>query len=294
MAIPTAPSATSIVTEALTRKLNGGTPAAADITRATDYGLEKVKRDIMRVCSLWKPLETIAYDVTRDGISKYTLPADCEQLISVTLMKGNHSDALSAVTDESNVTLATDEDASEDEVVGNYLLITSGTGVDQAVQVDDYNSTTKACVMAEAFATEPVATDGYLICDEFFPLKQDAGFRREMISRYTTKGTPSHYYHYDNPTYGHIELYPVPDDVWGIKFTYCADLRRVDLTSDLYTKILRRWAGVLEQGVYAWTLGEDDDRYLAESQLYNSMLLDLRARDSYLMNSTQLQRQVVE
>ena len=81
MAIPTAPTASSIVTESLTRKLNGATPSAADITRATNYGLEKVKRDIMLVNTLWRPLIQTYYTVTKEGVSKYTNPTDLEQHI---------------------------------------------------------------------------------------------------------------------------------------------------------------------------------------------------------------------
>ena len=282
MAIPTAPTASTICQEALTRKLNGATPATADITRATSYGLEKVKRDIMLVNTLWRPLIQTYYTVTKEGVSKYTNPTDLEQHIKLELLKYDHSGALTDVTNASYLyTLAADEDATQDEVEGKTLLITSGTGANQAQQIDDYSTTTKIATGLAAFTTAPVATDEYAIINEFKELTYDPLMRTGV---YRDKGEPSKYYPYDDSTYGYVELSQVPDAVYGLKYTYFADLRRVDITGSLYATLLRRWAAIFEQGVYVWTLGEDDDRYDREFQIYDSMLKQLKARDGYLLN----------
>jgi hypothetical protein len=47
----------------------------------------------------------------------------------------------------------------------------------------------------------------------------------------------------------------------------------------IYETILRRWAGLFEQGVYVWKLGEDDDRFSSESQIYYTMLQATAAID---------------
>lgn len=292
MAIPTAPTATTIVTEALKRVLNGATPSAAEITRATDYGLENVKREIMSVCRQWTPLITIAYDITSEGTSKYDNPQDLEEYLSVILMDGTHSGALSAVTSTSSVTLATDEDVSEDEAEGKELLITSGTGVDQSVQIGDYNTATKVCTMAEAYGTLCVAADGYLICDDFRELIKKPMYKRNQEQFFGKKEKPTHYFPVADADYGYIQLYPVPDDTYGLKKIYFADLRRIDLTATIYSTLLRRWAMVLEQGVYVWKLSEDDDRHAREYQKYQKMLADLRSRDSYDMDIDELQMTV--
>lgn len=283
MAIPTAPTATLIVSEALKMKLNGGTPSAADITRATDYGLEKVKRDIMMVNTLWRPLMQTYYTVTDEGISKYSNPTDLEQLSTLELGKYDHSGSLTAVDNSAKTyTLAAAEDAAVDDVEGKMLLISSGTGANQAVQVTGYSTTTKVASTTEAFTTSPIITDGYLIVNEFKKLDYDPATRRSDFTRYGDKGEPTAFYPYADATYGYVELRPVPDAVYGLKYTYFADLRRVDLTSTLYTTLLRRWAGEFTQGVYVWTLGEDDDRYEREFQIYDSMLKQMKARDSFI------------
>lgn len=292
MALPTQPTAALITTEALKRKLNGGTPSAADITRATDYGLEKVKRDVMLVNTLWRPLISTYYTVTKEGVSKYTNPTDLEQHIKMELLKYDHSGTLTGVTNASKLyTLAADEDAATDDVEGKTLLISSGTGANQAQQIDDYDTSTKVATGIEAFTTAPVSGSGYLIINEFKELTYDPLTR---VGGYREKGEPSNYYPYDDASYGYVELANVPDAVYGLKYTYFADLRRVDLTSTLYTTLLRRWAAVFEQGVYCWTLGEDDDRYDREFQIYDSMLKQLKARDGFMLNDPSGLVRVVE
>lgn len=296
MSLPTQPTATTICTEALTRKLNGGTPVSADITRAIAYGLEKVKRDLMLVNTLWRPLIKEYYTVTNEGVSRYSNPSDLEKHITIELLDYDHSGLLTGVDNTSGYyTLAADEDAGTDDCEGKYLVISSGTGVNQAVQIDNYDTATKIATGRAVFDTAPVVGDGYIIANRFKDLTYDPLTRRSQSAYYSEKGEPSFYYPYDDSTYGYIELFTVPDSVYGLKFTYFSDLRRIDTSSALYTTLLRRWAGIFEQGVYVWSLGEDDDRYTREFQIYDSMMKQLKARDGFMMSDPgMLTRQVVD
>lgn len=295
MAIPTAPTKTTIVTEALKRYYNGTAPSAAEITRGEDYGLEKVKRDIMLIGKRWRPLESIAFRVTKDGVSKYSLPADYEAIISVSILDGEHSGLLTGVTNTSYLyTLAADEDISQDQAEGALLLISSGTGVNQAQQIDDYDTSTKIATGVEAFATAPVSGDGYLICNEQRDLVLDPMHRRDHITYPVAKGKPTNYFISADSSYGHMELYQCPDDVYGLQIRYYADLLRLDITGTLYTTLLRRWAGVFEQGVYLWKLGEDDDRFSREFQVYDGMLKQLQKSDLEDYYNPNLQMMVSE
>jgi len=293
MAAPTAPTATTICTEALTRKLNGGTPSAGEITRAENYGLEKVKRDMMIVSKKWKPLIKTAYDVITPMNPKYPLPADFESVLGITLITGDHTGTLSAVYSATSVMLAADEDATEDEVEGGFLLITLGTGVDQCVQIQAWNETTKIATLTEAFTVTPIVGDSYMLITEMDKLDNvPVNFYVEKNA--IDKGTPNSYTIVADPTYGYILVYPAPKDAAGLRILYFADLRMVDLTSVQYSTILRRWAHVFEQGVYVWSLGEDDDRYEREDAKYWKMLREVRARDGYLQDESDLQRRMVE
>jgi hypothetical protein len=294
MSIPTQPTKTTIVTEALTRFYDGAAPTAAEITRGENYGLEKVKRDLMLIGHKWRPLIRTAYDITKIGVSSYPCPADFEDMISVGLMSGDHSGVLSDVTSASNVTLAADEDATQAEAVGKWLLITSGTGADQAQVIDDFSATTKVAALADAYAIPPIATDGYIIVNSIAPLRE---MPIELYDRYQhpgIPGTPKRFAVVPNQSVGDCVLYPVPDAVKGLKFRYYADLRLMDTDITLYNTILRRWAAVFEQGVFVWKLAEDDDRYPVEMQIYQSMLLGTMAADLDGYNPDEAQKAAAE
>jgi hypothetical protein len=280
MAAPTAPTKTTIATEALTRFLNGASPETDEITRAEDYGLEKVKRDIMNVGRTWRPLLRTVYDITVIGVSHYANPADFDSNYSVGYMSGDHSGVLATVTSTSVVDLAAAEDVTKAQAEGKKLLITSGTGVDQSQVIDDYNITTKRATMAAAYDTLPVTGDGYIVVNSIVPLRDMMSIA--LYDRYQhpgIAGTPKRFIHIPNTTVGELALYPVPDAVGGLQRRYYADLMLIDITSAFYSTILRRWAGVFEQGVYVWKLGEDDDRYQEQNGVYQSMLIAMMAND---------------
>lgn len=280
MAPPTDPTTTTIVTESLKRFLNGGTPSAADISRATSYGMEKVKRDIMLLGKTWRPLLKTSYQITVANKERYDNPSDFERDQSVGLMTGLHSDTLSAVTSASSVTLAVAEDATKIEADGKWLLLTGSTT--QAQQIYNYTFATKIALVADAFQTLPVNTDSYLIVNAINDLTPVAEPFFDLVTTTGTAGAPTKYTQKHNATVGQLAVYPRPAGAYGLRRIYYADLMKLDTTEDattLYTTILRRWADVFEQGVFVWKLVEDDDRYQGEASLYQDMLMALMARD---------------
>lgn len=277
MGAPPNPTATTICTEALKRFLNGGDPKAADITRAENYGLEKVKRDIMNVGKTWAPLVRTDYLATAVGVARYANPSDFEQYREVNLMRGDHSGALSSVTSTSQMSLAVGEDAVSAEVVGKWLFISGGTGANQCGQISAYSGV--QVTLKYAFETLPVVSDSYLIVNRMSPLVKWITPYISFIEHGSQRGIPVRYAQEDNDTEGLITLNPVPDAIYGIKRTYYADLMQIDVSFDIYDTILRRWAGILEQGVYVWALAEDDDRYKEEVANYQDMLLKLAIHD---------------
>jgi hypothetical protein len=281
MTMPTAPTAISIVTEALTRFLNGSEPDSDEVTRAIDYGLEKVKRDIMGLGKMWKPLIETTYQITKAGVSHYDNPTDFEKDLSVGLMSGTHTGALINVDSSSTVTLAATENALQRECEGKMLLITSGNGVNQAQVIDDYVFATKIATLAAAFTVTPNVLDGYMVVDSIKDLIETKIERYDQFQYPGIPGAPVRFVPIPNDTAGKIALHPVPDAVYGIQRRYFIDLMKLDTASTRYTTILRRWAGIFEQGVYVWKLGEDDDRYETENQNYQNMLITLMAHDLY-------------
>jgi len=276
------PTATLIVTEALTAMNNGTAPESTEVTRALDYGLEKVKRDLMALGKRWRPLIKTDYVITIAGDADYANPSDFEAYRKVRLMSGTHSGLLSVVTSTSNVTLAADEDATKVQVDGKWLLLTSGTGANQAKQIKSYVFATKVATMAEAYATLPVLPVGYLIVNNMKGLTEYPRGVFEVLSFEWTPGTPARFTAIEDATVGYMRLHPVPNAIMGIERTYYADLMKLDITEGataFYSSILRRWAGLFTQGVYVWALGQDDDRYQRENEVYQSMLVQTATDD---------------
>lgn len=282
MGAPTAPTANSIVTEALTRFANGATPDPTDITRATSYGLEKVKRDIMNLGKTWRPLLKTDYVFVTSSVTDYANPSDYEAYKGIQLMTGDHFGVNTAVTSASNITLAVTEDATATQADGKYLLSAAAAGSAQAKRIWSYNSTTKVAVLLEAYDTAPLTGDFYLIVKDFRPLvEMPAGIF--SLFQYSWKtGTPVRYSPQENATVGFVRLSPVPNAYFGLRREYYADLVKLDITEGstyLYTTILTQWASVFEQGVYVWALGQDDDRFQREYAVYQEMLMATAAAD---------------
>ncbi len=272
MAAPTQPTAATICAEAY--KLAGiSSPGATKLTRAADYGFEKVKRDIMLVGRTWRPLLQTAYDITAVGVSHYANPTDLAEWHSIGYMGGTHSGTLSAVVSGSAMSLAAAEDATQIECEGKWLLITGGTGVDQAEQIDNYNTTTKAVALRAALTTQPTTSSTYLVVDS---IKNLTPLPVKLYNQYEgvgLQGTPSKYANIENTTDGNIALYPVPNAIRGLREQYYVDLLQLDMAGTLYSTILTRWCGVLTQGVFAWILqDEDDGRAGQELAVFLSML----------------------
>ena len=290
MAAPTQPTATSIVTEAY-RKYGISSPGTAVVNTAISEGIEKVKRDMWALSQRWKPLIKFGYDMTVKGISKYPYPADYEFLKSIAVWEGTATGTFQGGAVGTS-TLAATEAITQDSAEGALLAITSGQGVDQAVQIDDYNTTTKVAIHAESLTTAPNASSTYLVAVQQYMLGKEDSLGLRGKSSPTLNGRPHTYYPLDDIYSGKYELELVPDKVYLLRMEYYANLLLIDVadTPGLYNKLLYNWAGVWTQGVYTWILDQyEDARYHAQEQIYTAMLRRLAAKDSDYHNQSQLQ-----
>lgn len=214
---PTAPTPTTICTEALTQFMNGGTPSPDEITAAIEKGLEKVKRDIMNIGKTWRPLIKSYVGATVIGAPQYANPNDFQAGYSA----------------------------------------------------------------------------GLIIGDATVPLKSMSLKIYDMYQHYGTPGQPKRWTTIPDGGDGFFCLYPTPDAIYGYRQRYYADLLKVDTSEQLYVTILRRWASVFAQGVYTWALNQyDDDRYDAQEQKYQNMLITLMAHDLDGMDMERFQKTI--
>lgn len=278
MAAPTQPSETNIVTEAYNR-LGEDSPASADLTRAITYGLSYVKQRIWLKHKHWKLLTTTVYDMTVAGVSKYDVPTDYEADLQVSILEGSTTGTLQAAA-SGTATLAAAEGISQADAEGKLLVITSGTGVDQANQIDNYDTSTKIATMAETWVTTPAASDGYLIPDSQYDLEKKHIKDRDTLLKPWNKERPEFWFMLGTGNRADYELYPVPDKVYAIQMRYYANLLRLDTAGTLYDLVLYNWKDVLVQGVLAWLLDqESDNRYPRQEAIFQDMLNRLAGRE---------------
>lgn len=297
MAIPTSPTLTTICTEGIKRS-GYPSPSTTQITRAADW-VEEVKWDIWNLDKKYKSLLIASYGVTQIGVSRYANPSDFESDLSVTILDGQHTGTLQAAN-ANTATLSATESMNESFAQGKFLLITSGVGLGSCSQITAYNSVTKVATVVPNFNTTPDGTEGYMIVDTQYKLEQQHIQRKDEVTNPDERQTPAYYFpigqgNSDSDETGEFELYPTPDKVYGIQLRYFANLMLVDLSSNLMATLYRRWRNLFVQGVMIKSLQNDrDNRYIPEIQVYKKMLQELKMREVFGMDLSNMQITVEE
>lgn len=271
MAIPTTPTAITIVTEALIQADEGDSPPSALITRATNFWLEEIKNKIAGKKN-WKILETTIASIPDIHFNKITVPADYQKLIKATFYDGSTKDTLQTAT-SSTIDLASDEDITEDNAKGRLIFITSGNAKAEKARIVTYNETTKQAGISPDWGTTPSSGD-YMIADfekelEYFP--------NEAIPSINSAGVPSAISYYD----GEFYLDVVPDkSTYAIVFKYVLAIQKVDLTNSRYGNILSDWRVPLLNGVLRKALfNNNNEKYAESKKLEDESILLLMKQD---------------
>jgi hypothetical protein len=273
MTSPADPTAMTIVTEGLTHALSGQTPTPGDIVRAKDW-LEEVKNDIVRKEKRLKSLYFTSADILTEGISLYSNPSDYGSDLTFTLMKGETTGTAQAGA-AGSLTLESDEDITEANILGKELLVTGGTGENSISQVSAYDTSTLIASVTPDFVVTP-GTDPYMVVDTYKELNDKAIRLLDQEINPTIPGEPVDVYMSTDNSVDKFTVRPVPDATFGLKLRYYVNLMTLDLDSTLMSRLYRKWRNVFTQGVYAKKLAElDDDRRNTERNLYNNMLIEL-------------------
>lgn len=274
MAAPTAWTSTLICTEAL-KRASISSPTATELTRAASW-LEEVKRDVTRERRYLKSLFTTSYGVTTIGKSKYALPSDYIGNLSVTVLDGTNTGTAQAGA-ANTITLASDEDITSAAIIGRYILVISGTGLNSYGQCTGYDETTKIATVAANWATNPASGSGYMVVDTSYPLGVALPIQQiDSALFFSSKSLPLAYSITGNATTGDITLYPAPDKVYGLQYRYYLNLQTLDLSGTLLSTLYENYVDVFIQGVLVrQTQDLDDARYAIELGLYKNMLKSL-------------------
>ena len=287
MSSPTAPTETTLVTEAY-NKVGMANPTAAQLTRAKAYFLEEVKHDIWTRAHdngesvRYKTLQNVSVDITTVGINRMALPTDFDQEMSISLLTGDNTGTAQAGA-ALTITLEDGEGASEADVVGNYILITGGTGENELRQVTTYSTTTYIATISRAWGTNPSSDSTYRIIDNEQELDIEGVQEIGIIGNSWATGKPSSYTYFNEGVNRYI-LFDKPPDVstYGIIFRYYSNIHLIDTAegSTIMTAIYRDWRNALVYGVASKIAeDEDDTKYSVFKAEYESEVNDLVAKE---------------
>ena len=284
MTVPASPTLVSLVEQGLA-KAGYDNPTPDMRNEAQDHYVAEIKNDIWMLEKKLKPLHTKSYDVTIIGQDLYPAPTDYSSGLSVTLLEGTVTGTAQAGA-VGTITLAAADTATESEMLGKTILITGGTGVNQASQCVGFSTTTKVATVEPDFTTAPDNTSTYLRVDQNTPLPGLPAWDADKQSFSMNRDKPTHHIPIGDSDDGEFILRPVPDKVYGIQYRYYLDLMELDLAGTLMTTLYKRWRNVFVYGVYAKRLEmdavtSDDERALRAMSTYRKMIKEIKARDGY-------------
>lgn len=295
MAAPTQPTATLIVTEAL-NKYGIKSPTAAQLTRASDYGLELTKDLIWLKGKRWKNLLTEVYLKIIANQVVINLPTDFEDFKTITVMDGLIRGAVTGVPTTTSVPLTSLTSTPTSAQYGNRFIVSfegavaglTGGQVSTLISVSGSTAT-----VAPAFSSAPATGDAVLISDRQYPADIKWVGEYDTMFYPSVKSYPTEFYHQPGATVGTLLLNRIPDQMYYARLRYYASLQMLDTAGTLYTTILRRWKPIFVQGVYCWLLEDNsDDRFMAQYNKLTQMLQVLTGREVDGINQSDQQRTV--
>lgn len=284
MSAPTAPTLTTLTTEAL-KKAGYSSPSPTMLTRAQDEWMNEIKNDIWLKGKKLKSLMAAHIEILNGGKSQYNFPSGFSSIHTAEILYGDEcldvtGGAAATVTLDS-----TDESQGEDDIEGREIVIYSGTGKGGVAQCYSYNENTYVASVSPAWTTVPVSGDTYFTVDEVIPLDLKSVQHYRQISEPYEKGAPKKLYQVGSEYYyGYYHLFPVPDDdhYYACRINYFIDLLTLDLAGTRMATLYQRWRNLWIQGVYARQLSDDDDsRALNEMARYYTMVKDTVALETY-------------
>jgi hydrogenase maturation factor len=274
MAVPQLPTVTTICTQAL-KRAGRTTPTAAQIAEAAENALQEVKADVMLVASTHPNLLVTATTVTTEGQQRYAFPNDYNEPYAIQLLDGPEEwQGAAQAGGTSTITLSALMSATEEDIIGKYILITSGFGVEEYREILSYDANSKMASVDSNWASVPNSASSYMIATIYTPLYPYGTYiNHDHITAPNVRGTPQLATIFSQE----YLIYPVPDDrPYGLLNRYFMDISKLDETGDLFVQLLREWRSLWIQGVAVKTMQRfDEDRYQSELNVYQAMLTGL-------------------
>lgn len=287
MSVPSHQTEDNLATEAY-KQFGILSPTTAQLTRAKTYMFDIVKQEVMNLGREWAFLRRESYLPTTVNVSKIQAPTDFAKLISAQCLDGDRRGTAQAGA-STTLTLAAADGGTEAGTEGQMLILTGGTGANQARQIKDFNTSTKVATVDEAWATTPSTDTTYLVATSYQWMDDYPIYRREELTRPEILGHPRALYHMADDTSGDFYFDTVPDKIYGINLHYYSDLRKMDTDTAVdarYSRVLVLLSDLFILGTRI-LLEQDDHRALQDNADFQRKLTQKAAQWLYPNNANQ-------
>lgn len=239
MPAPTIPTLASIVSEGL-KQAGIKSPSPDLTTRAQEEWMLEIKEIIWNKEKKLTCLQTTSHGILTKGQSRYSMPTDYASDLTVVLLEGDKS-GVAQGGGADTIILAADETATENDLIGYEILVTSGTGVASLSQIIAYDESTKEATVAPNFNTAPASGSAYLIVNREWPIDVKLVQRLDAGEKFIGLKRPEKAYIQGDEDFGEFQFDSPPDKVYGARLRYYANILRTDTDSTLMSSLYLRW-----------------------------------------------------
>jgi hypothetical protein len=273
MAVPVAPSVTTLCTEAF-RRCGIAAPTVAQLTRAEDEWFEEVKRDLTSR-KTWHSNEETLVVIPQAYLQVYAMPTPLIRIQRMRFYRGTTT-GLATAGGSNTITIASGMGNTQHK--GRKIFLVSGTGAAQAGRIT--NVAGDVYTISCTWDTVPVAGTGYMIADtEQMVIGPEHGFALDGRSPSTMLVSWDFVEH-------NLRFWPALDNAgqYALEIDGAVDLSLVDRTDGRLVRLLREWREPLVRGVMVRIKEDQDDpdvdrderKY--EKAIVNTMKQDGRKR----------------
>jgi hypothetical protein len=264
MAIPTTPTALSLVTEGL-RQARIFYPTTQQINTYQNEVMEQLKNDLWQQVKQMKPLMTFSYMVLTPGQSRYSCPSDYSSDMSMVCETGLYTGTINSAT-SNTITVPTIPTGVFDvnQVLGEDLVIISGTAmnsVSQITNVVNNNNGTQTLTVYPNFQGTPDSTSSYMIVDNTWPIDQRHIAEFDMYHRSGGIDRPRYFYPMGDEDFDEFQFDVAPDNfyVYCVRMRYFVNIMTLDLNSTLMSSLYLKFREYWIKGIKAQALADQDD-----------------------------------
>lgn len=292
MSVPSNPTLDEIVLEGL-QKAGENSPSVALLTRAKTKWIEEIKNDLFKEIKQPKFLQITSHGMAVRGQSRYSMPTDYSNDLTLVLLDGNVS-GIAQAGSSTTITMAAGGGLSLDALIGHEIIVTSGTGKASVSQVIDFDPVTQTATVAPAFASAPGAGSTYLVIDTEREV-DGGGLWDADKSKFISIGCPRKFFTLGDDFSGEFIFECPPEKAFGMRLRYYANIMKLDVNSSMMSNLYVRWRNMWIKGITAKHLSDnDDDRAPAKVNEYMSEASVILASEGYGVDVHDLKQTVTD